>query len=181
MQAHRAGSSVAVFLVTGSETWVDITKGSTNKAITSAFKKGKRGSAASEDAGPAALTTSTHWMAESGILDLFVFLGPTPSDIFNSYTTLTGRAALPQFFALNYQSCRWNYLSEDDILDVQRRFDEADIPLEALWLDIEYAEEHKYFIWDRRNFPTPEKMQEKLAEKGRKVSPSPPALSDKTT
>ena len=118
-------------------------------------------------------------MAESGILDLFVFLGPSPSDIFDSYTTLTGRAALPQFFALNYQSCRWNYLSEDDILDVQRRFDEADIPLEALWLDIEYAEEHKYFIWDRRNFPTPEKMQEKLAEKGRKVSPGPPALSDK--
>jgi alpha 1,3-glucosidase len=179
MQAHRAGSSVAVFLVTGSETWVDITKGSTSKAVTSAFKKGKKGSAATEDAGPAALTTSTHWMAESGILDLFVFLGPSPSDIFDSYTTLTGRAALPQFFALNYQSCRWNYLSEDDILDVQRRFDEADIPLEALWLDIEYAEEHKYFIWDRRNFPTPEKMQEKLAEKGRKVSPGPPALSDK--
>lgn len=38
--------------------------------------------------------------------------------------------------------------------------------------DIEYAEEHKYMIWDRRNFPEPERMQEKLADRGRKVCSS---------
>ncbi|CEQ39441.1 SPOSA6832_00983 [Sporobolomyces salmonicolor] len=169
MKAHRAGSTVGVFLVSASETWIDITKESTPKAVTSSFKKAKKSGVSTGDAGPSSLTTTTHWMAESGILDLFVFLGPTSDDIFRQYTDLTGKAPLPQYFALAYHQCRWNYLNEDDVLEVQRRFDEADIPVDVIWLDIEYAEEHKYFIWDRRNFPTPEKMQEKLAERGRKL------------
>ena len=57
------------------------------------------------------------------------------------------------------------------------RFDEADVPLDVLWLDIEYAEEHKNFVWDRRNFPTPEKMQQQLAERGRKVRSRSPAAA----
>ncbi|GAA5874605.1 hypothetical protein JCM16303_002920 [Sporobolomyces ruberrimus] len=167
MKAHRAGSTVGVFLVSASENWIDITKDSTPRSVTSSFKKSKNQN--STDLGPASVTTTTHWMAESGILDLFVFLGPTSQDIFQQYTDLTGKSPLPQLFALAYHQCRWNYLNEDDVLEVQRRFDEADIPVDVIWLDIEYAEEHKYFIWDRRNFPTPEKMQESLAEKGRKL------------
>ncbi|GAA5925833.1 uncharacterized protein JCM15063_005135 [Sporobolomyces koalae] len=168
MKAHRAGSTVGVFLASASENWIDITKTATPKSVTSSFKKTKR-SANSTDHGPTAVTTSTHWMAESGILDLFVFLGPSSTDIFQQYTDLTGKSPLPQLFALAYHQCRWNYLNEDDVLEVQRRFDEADIPVDVIWLDIEYAEEHKYFIWDKRNFPTPEHMQQKLAEKGRKL------------
>lgn len=176
MKAHRAGSTVGVFLVSASENWIDITKDSTPRSVTSSFKKSKTQN--STDLGPASVTTTTHWMAESGILDLFVFLGPTSQDIFQQYTDLTGKSPLPQLFALAYHQCRWNYLNEDDVLEVQRRFDEADIPVDVIWLDIEYAEEHKYFVWDRRNFPTPEKMQESLAEKGRKVNrPSSSLLS----
>jgi len=169
MKAHRAGSTVGVFLVSASEDWIDITKDTTPRSVTSSFKKSKNSN--STDLGPSSTTTTTHWMAESGILDLFVFLGPSSQDIFQQYTDLTGKSPLPQLFALAYHQCRWNYLNEDDVLEVQRRFDEADIPVDVIWLDIEYAEEHKYFIWDKRNFPTPEKMQESLAEKGRKVRP----------
>jgi len=168
MKAHRAGSTVGVFLVSASENWIDITKESTPRSVTNSFKKSKTSN--SPDLGPTSVTTTTHWMAESGILDLFVLLGPSSQDIFQQYTDLTGKSPLPQLFALAYHQCRWNYLNEEDVLEVQRRFDEADIPVDVIWLDIEYAEEHKYFIWDKRNFPTPEKMQEKLADKGRKVS-----------
>ncbi|GAA5833625.1 hypothetical protein JCM9279_001580 [Rhodotorula babjevae] len=167
MQAHRPGSSVAVFLVTGAELWVDVTKSSTSKAVTSAFKKSK--SRSSTDGGPSSTTTSTHWMAESGILDLFVFLGPSPTDIFEAYSSLTGKAPMPLLSALGYHQCRWNYLDEQDVLSVQQRFDEADVPLDFVWLDIEYSAEHMYFLWDRRNFPTPEKMQHDLAARGRKL------------
>lgn len=175
MKAHRAGSTVGVFLVTGSEAWIDITKAPTSKEVTSSFKKSKKSSKGS-DAGPSSTTTSTHWMAESGILDLFVFLGPSSNDIFQQYTALTGRTPLPQLFATAYHQCRWNYLNQADVQDVQTRFDEADIPMDVMWLDIEYAEEHKYFIWDRRNFPEPEKMQDDLAARGRKVRRTPSRL-----
>ncbi|GAA5828886.1 hypothetical protein JCM11251_005908 [Rhodosporidiobolus azoricus] len=170
MQAHRAGSTVGVFLVNGAETWVDVTKSSTPKDVASLYRKAKKPKAnGSGDAGPTSATTSTHWMSESGILDLFVFLGPSTLDVIDQYTSLTGRPPLPQYFALGYHQCRWNYNDERDVQEVQEKFDEYDIPMDVMWLDIEYAEEHKYFVWDRRHFPTPEKMQEKLAERGRQL------------
>ncbi|SGY21788.1 BQ5605_C016g08274 [Microbotryum silenes-dioicae] len=166
MKAHRAGSTVAVFAAIGSEMWIDITKSSTPKRITSAFKKRSK-DGASTDAGPSPVTTSTHWIAESGILDLFVFLGPSSLDIFDQYTTLTGKIPMPQYFATAYHQCRWNYVNEEDVQEVQTKFDEFDIPMDVMWLDIEYAEEHKYFIWNKDYFPTPEKMQQKLVDRGR--------------
>lgn len=168
MKAHRAGSTVGVFLVSGSETWIDITKAPTPKNVISAFKKDPN----SPDQGPSPTTTSTHWMAESGILDLYIFLGPSSNDIFQQYSSLTGKTPLPQLFAIAYHQCRWNYLSQTDVLDVQSKFDEADIPMDVMWLDIEYADQHEYFVWDRLNFPEPEEMQNQLAERGRKVSSS---------
>ncbi|GAA6001422.1 hypothetical protein JCM10207_006659 [Rhodosporidiobolus poonsookiae] len=167
MQAHRAGSTVGVFLVTASETWIDITKSSTPKTITSAFKKGKTSS--STDKGPSGVTTSTHWFSESGILDMFVFLGPSATDILDQYTSLTGRAPLPSYFSIGYHQCRWNYIDETDVETVSQRFDEVDVPMDVMWLDIEYAKERMYFVWDETHFPTPEVMQDKLAARGRKL------------
>lgn len=38
----------------------------------------------------------TRWMSESGILDITVFLGPKPVDVFRQYGKLTGSTPLPQ-------------------------------------------------------------------------------------
>jgi hypothetical protein len=34
--------------------------------------------------------THTHWMAESGVIDAFVLLGPAPADVYRQYAALTG-------------------------------------------------------------------------------------------
>ena len=108
-------------------------------------------------------------MTESGNLDLFVFLGPTPAEVFDSYTFVTGRPVLPQLFALGYHQCRWNYNDEKDVEQVDAKFDELDIPYDVLWLDIEHTDGKRYFTWDPVKFPNPIKMQENLASRGRKV------------
>ncbi|GAA93397.1 glycoside hydrolase family 31 protein [Mixia osmundae IAM 14324] len=166
MKAHRAGSTVAVFWLNAAETWIDITKQSTLKTVSGLWKKA---TSSSKDGGPTSTTTSTHWMSESGILDLFVFLGPTSDDVFSQYSALTGTTALPQLFAIAYHQCRWNYQTQEDVLEVSAKFDEHDIPMDVIWLDIEYAEDHKYFIWDKRYFSEPEKMQDELAARGRQL------------
>lgn len=116
MQAHRAGSTVGVFWLNGAETWIDVTK--------SQAKRNKP------------VNTSTHWISESGIMDLFVFLGPEPKDVYRDFTALVGRTAMPQYFAIGYHQCRWNYLNEEDVLAVSARFDEEDMPMDVLWLDM---------------------------------------------
>ena len=46
----------------------------------------------------------THWMSESGIIDVFVMLGPKPHDVFQQYAALTGPATLPPVI----QSCSFS-------------------------------------------------------------------------
>lgn len=35
--------------------------------------------------------TDVRWISESGIIDVFLMLGPTPNDVFSQYASLTGR------------------------------------------------------------------------------------------
>lgn len=114
-----------------------------------------------------ARVVDTHWIAESGILDAFVFLGPGPKDVIRQYTSLTGKSAMPQFFSTAYHQCRWNYRDEADVAAVDAGFDEHDIPYDTIWLDIEHTDDKKYFTWDKTHFPNPKEMQDKIAAKGR--------------
>ena len=37
----------------------------------------------------------THWMSESGVIDVFFLLGPGPNHVFKQYALLTGTTPLP--------------------------------------------------------------------------------------
>ncbi|XP_075478258.1 putative glucan 1,3-alpha-glucosidase [Primulina tabacum] len=109
----------------------------------------------------------TFWMSEAGVVDAFFFVGPGPKDVVRQYTGVTGTPALPQLFAIAYHQCRWNYRDEEDVYNVDSKFDEHDIPYDVLWLDIEHTDGKRYFTWDKALFPNPDEMQKKLAAKGR--------------
>ncbi|KAI4203579.1 MAG: hypothetical protein LQ350_001769 [Teloschistes chrysophthalmus] len=156
MQAHRKDSTVGVFWLNAAETWVDIVK---TKRSSNPLSLGIGGTT----------DTHTHWFSENGLLDVFVFLGPTPKDIIQPYNELTGYTQLPQHFALGYHQCRWNYVTDEDVKDVDRKFDKARIPYDVIWLDIEYTDGKKYFTWDKDNFPDPLGMQKHLDDNGRKL------------
>ena len=156
MQAHRKDSTVGIFWLNAAETWVDIVKSKVSSNPMSL------GIGAKTD-------TNTHWFSESGVLDLFVFLGPTAKDIVQSYSEITGFTQLPQLFAIGYHQCRWNYVTDEDVRDVDRKFDKHKIPYDVIWLDIEYTDHKKYFTWDPLTFPNPIKMQKQLDSHGRKL------------
>jgi alpha 1,3-glucosidase len=144
MHAHSAESTVAVFHVVGSDTWIDVSHASDK-------------------------STETHWISESGILDTFLLPGPTVEDVFKQYARLTGSPVMPAQWSLGYHQCRWNYVSSDDVRTVQKRFDEENMPVDVFWLDIEYAEEHEYFMWKDKTFPDPVEMTNDVAANGRKM------------
>lgn len=43
--------------------------------------------------------TDVRWISESGIIDVFIMLGPKPSDVFLQYASLTGKY---QLWPLNF-------------------------------------------------------------------------------
>ncbi|KAJ5108655.1 Glycoside hydrolase family 31 [Penicillium angulare] len=156
MQAHRKNSTVGVFWLNAAETWVDIVKkpASSNPLSLSGSSK---------------TNTQTHWFSEAGRIDLFVFLGPSPQEISKTYGQLTGYTQLPQHFAIAYHQCRWNYITDEDVKDVDAKFDKYQIPYDVIWLDLDYTDDRKYFTWDPLTFPNPKGMQEKLDESERKL------------
>jgi alpha-glucosidase len=96
--------------------------------------------------------------AEGGDMDYYFFAGPEPKTVLAEFTALVGRAPLPPLWALGYQQCRWSYQPESRVREVARLFKEKDIPLDAIYLDIDYQDGLKPFTIDRSSFPTFEKM-----------------------
>ena len=76
-----------------------------------------------EEEGDATAKTATasknvHFISESGVVDLFVMLGPSTEDVYRQYAVLTGFPPLPPIFALGLHQSRWNYFSEDEVVEV---------------------------------------------------------------
>ncbi|GKZ00409.1 hypothetical protein MPSEU_000993900 [Mayamaea pseudoterrestris] len=113
--------------------------------------------------------TTSHWISESGVLDVFFLPGPDPETLYRQYAQLTGKTPLPPMFSLGYHQCRWNYKDENDVYQVHGKFEELDYPYDVLWLDIEHTDGKRYFTWDKATFPEPMIMQEKLASQGRRM------------
>ncbi|XP_062341665.1 neutral alpha-glucosidase AB-like isoform X2 [Osmerus eperlanus] len=149
--SHSAQRTMGLFWLNAAETWVDV-----------------RSSPADQGASEAA-HTDVRWISESGIIDVFIMLGPRPSDVFTQYAALTGTQSFPPLSALAYHQCRWNYNDQEDVLAVDRGFDEHDIPYDFIWLDIEHTDGKRYFTWDNNKFPRPKDMLRTLKDNRRKM------------
>ncbi|KAI9594653.1 neutral alpha-glucosidase AB [Syncephalis fuscata] len=158
MLGHRnSGNTAAAFWLNSAETWIDIVKEPlSTDDIDGQFEQSDK-------------STRTHWVSESGVLDVLLLPGPNPSDIYAQYGRLTGHPAQPPEFSLGYHQCRWNYLNQEDVKQVDANFDRYDIPYDVIWLDIDHTIERRYFTWDLTKFPDPITMQNNLGSKGRKM------------
>ncbi|KAM7297487.1 lysosomal alpha-glucosidase-like [Ixodes scapularis] len=87
-----------------------------------------------------------------GIVDLFVFMGPSPEAVVQQYTALVGRPFMPPYWALGFHLSRWGYNSIDDVKETRKRNLKAGLPIEAIWLDADYMENLKPFTYDRGRF-----------------------------
>ncbi|XP_044869546.1 neutral alpha-glucosidase C isoform X2 [Mauremys mutica] len=161
--AHKPNRTSGIFWLNSSETLVEIN----TKAVMEHVPSRSPPDITKQRVVP---QTDVRWMSESGIIDVFLLMGPTPFDIFKQYAQLTGTQALPPLFSLGYHQCRWNYEDEQDVKTVDTAFDEHDIPYDVIWLDIEHTEGKRYFTWDKKKFQHPKRMQELLKRKKRKGS-----------
>uniref|UniRef100_A0A2K5BXC6 Neutral alpha-glucosidase AB n=1 Tax=Aotus nancymaae TaxID=37293 RepID=A0A2K5BXC6_AOTNA len=160
--AHNPHRDLGIFWLNAAETWVDISSNTAGKTLFGKMMDYLQGSGETPQ-------TDVHWMSETGIIDTFLLLGPSISDVFRQYASLTGTQALPPLFSLGYHQSRWNYRDEADVLEVDQGFDDHNLPCDVIWLDIEHADGKRYFTWDPSRFPQPRTMLERLASKRRKL------------
>uniref|UniRef100_A0A3Q2NRX2 Neutral alpha-glucosidase AB n=1 Tax=Fundulus heteroclitus TaxID=8078 RepID=A0A3Q2NRX2_FUNHE len=162
MLAHNAQRTTGIFWLNAAETWVDISSNTAGKTVFGKMLDYVQGSSETPQ-------TDVRWISESGIIDVFLMLGPTPREVFSQYASLTGTQAFPPLASLGYHQCRWNYNDQEDVRSVDAGFDEHDIPYDFIWLDIEHTDGKRYFTWDPHKFASPKEMLQGLMDKKRKM------------
>ncbi|KAK9763887.1 hypothetical protein K7432_009060, partial [Basidiobolus ranarum] len=90
-----------------------------------------------------------------GVLDLYVFLGDTPQQVTQQYQELVGRPAMLPYWSLGFHQCRWGYSTIDIAKKVVEDYRKANIPLECIWIDIDYMDKYKSFTFDPVRYPPP--------------------------
>ncbi|KAG1696093.1 Maltase-glucoamylase, intestinal [Nymphon striatum] len=87
-----------------------------------------------------------------GVLDFYIFLGPTPENVIQQYTQLIGRPMIPPYWALGFQLSRWGYESLDHLKEAVERTRKYDIPQDIQYGDIDYMNERMDFTYDKKKF-----------------------------
>ena len=103
-------------------------------------------------------------------LDFLVICGPSPTEVLNRYTALTGRPALPPAWSFGLWLST-SFTTDYDEQTVTHFIDgmaQRDIPLSVFHFDCFWMREFHWcdFEWDRRVFPDPEGMLRRLKERG---------------
>ena len=111
---------------------------------------------------------------ESQDLQYFVIYGPTPAEILEKYTALTGRAPqLPEWsFGLWLSTSFVTDYDEKTVTAFIDEMEKREIPLDVFHFDCFWMREYQWcdFQWDPRTFPEPAAMLARLKAKGLKIS-----------
>ncbi|XP_054716121.1 lysosomal alpha-glucosidase-like [Uloborus diversus] len=114
-----------------------------------------------------------------GILDLFIMLGPTPTDVVKQYTSIVGRTFMPPYWSLGFHICKYGYFSLNKTIEVLERNLAADIPIDVQWHDIDFMHRNLDFTYDPVDFKGLPEFVEKLHNDGRHyVAMISPGVSD---
>ena len=106
-------------------------------------------------------------------LDYFLIYGPTPKQVLERYTALTGRPALPPSwsFGLWLSTSFTTSYDEETVTSFIQGMADRDIPLHVFHFDCFWMKEFQWvdFEWDRRVFPDPEAMLRRLKDRGLRI------------
>lgn len=104
-----------------------------------------------------------------GILDFYIFLGPTPEDVIKQYLEVIGRPGMPPYWALGFQISRRGYNILEDVKTVTKRLEDAKVPYDVQYLDNDYMNNFKDFTFDDNRYQNLPSFVDELHDKGKKV------------
>ena len=106
-------------------------------------------------------------------LEYFVIYGPTPKEVLEKYTALTGRPALPPpwSFGLWLTTSFTTAYDEATVTSFIQGMADRDVPLHVFHFDCFWMKEFQWcdFEWDKRTFPDPAAMLKRLKERGLRI------------
>lgn len=103
--------------------------------------------------------------------DCYVIEGDSILSIVKSFRELVGQSYVPPKWAFGYQQCRWSYPDHTSVTEIADRFEKADLPVDTIYLDIDYMERYKDFTIDEERFPNFKDYVAGMKERGLRLIP----------
>ena len=110
-----------------------------------------------------------NFKAIGGVLDFFMFSGETADEVLRQYHKVIGSPYFPPFWALGYHQSSWRYNKTQDLDDVLSGYSDNKIPLESIWLDIEYMDRYRNFLVNKTRFKNLRFTANSLHKKNQKL------------
>ena len=92
---------------------------------------------------------------ENADLNLYAINGDSPYDIVKQFRRIIGRSYIPPKFAFGFGQSRWGYKTKEDFRKVAAGYRENHIPLDMIYMDIDYMDSYKDFTLGKefKDFP----------------------------
>ena len=104
-------------------------------------------------------------------IDVYIIEGDTLREIVKNFRRLIGMSYIAPKWAFGFMQSRWSYFTKDDVKRIADKYEEADIPLDAIFLDIDYMERYKDFTLNDERFPDFENFVSYMKDKGVRLVP----------
>ena len=102
-------------------------------------------------------------------LDYWICAAQTPKDIIRTYTGLTGRAPMMPEHLLGLWQCKLRYRTQEEVLEVARRYHELNIPVDVIVIDFFHWTRQGDWSFDPEYWPDVKGMCDELHSYGMKV------------
>ena len=83
-------------------------------------------------------------------------------DVVKEFRELIGRSYIAPRWAFGYGQSRWSYDTADEVREVAAEYKKHNIPIDSIYLDIDYMERYKDFTINRDSFADFEELVEEM-------------------
>ena len=111
----------------------------------------------------------TRWHSDCCYAVDYVVIGGSPAEACETLADLTGHAPVMPDWATGFWQCRLRYESQEQLLEVYRRYRELGIPLSAIIVDFFHWTEQGDYKFDPRYWPDVKAMADEIHETGTKL------------
>ncbi|MCR5687727.1 MAG: family 31 glucosidase [Lachnospiraceae bacterium] len=102
-------------------------------------------------------------------MDYWFVAGDCPAQIEESYAKVTGTVPMMPEYGLGFWQCKLRYRTQDELLEVARRYHELGIPLDVIVVDFFHWPRQGEWKFDPVYWPDPDAMIEELESMGIKL------------
>lgn len=102
---------------------------------------------------------------------LYIIEGESLNKITKNFRELIGKSYVAPKWGFGVQQSRWSYKDRHEVLEVLDNYENSQLPLDCLYLDIDYMEDFKNFTINKEAFPEFESFVKEVKERGIRLIP----------